>query len=159
MCLLFINFCYDITWMANEKLVKWKRFVDEETGQVFEAIVLGQPYWHTDKGFIKVFAVGLKELVENEELIAKAGRLLLWILAEKLDWNSYEFYMTANEVVKALNISPRTYYSWLSTLLKAGILERVGANIYRLKPRLAIRGHTKKAEITIEGEKFEGVDF
>jgi len=145
--------------MANEKLVKKKRFIDEETGEVIEAVIFGEPYWRTDRGFIKIFALGLKELVNNEEIMGKAGRLLLWILAEKIGWNTYEFYMSAKEVTKALNISQRTYYAWLNALLKAGILERVGANIYRLKPRFAIKGHTKKAEITIEDAKYQGVDF
>jgi len=145
--------------MANEKLVKRKQFIDKETGEVFEAVIFGEPYWRTDKGFIKVFALGLKELVNNGELIGKAGRLLLWILAEKIGWNSYEFHMTEQEVVKALKISRATYYLWLKTLLKAGILEKIATNIYRLTPRLAIKGHTKKAEITIEDAKYQGVDF
>ena len=145
--------------MANEKYIAKKQLLDPETGEIIETVVFGEPYWRADKGFIKIFAIGLKELVRNEELMAKAGRLLLWILAEKLNWNSYEFYMTPDEVSKALNISKRTYYMWLSTLIKAGILEKVATNIYRLKPRFAIKGHTKKAEITIKAEKYQGVDF
>lgn len=145
--------------MANEKYFAKKRLVDEKTGEIIEAVIFGEPYWRTDRGFIKIFALGLKELVKNDELIAKAGRLLLWILAEKLNWNSYEFYMTEQEVIKALNISRATYYRWLETLIKAGILEKIATNIYRLKPRFAIRGNTKQAKITIEAEQYQGVDF
>ena len=145
--------------MANEKYFAKKRLVDEETGEVIEAIIFGEPYWRADSGFIKIFALGLKELTKNDELMAKAGRLLLWILAEKLNWNSYEFYMTEREVIKALNISRATYYRWLEALIKAGILEKIATNVYRLKPRFAIKGHTKKAEITIDAEKYQGVDF
>jgi len=145
--------------MANEKYIKRTKLVNQETGEVIEAVIFGEPYWRTDRDFIKIFALGLKELAQNDEIIAKAGRLLLWILAEKLSWNSYEFYMTEQEVVKALKISQPTYYRWLKTLIKAGILEKIATNVYRLKPRLAIKGHTKKAEITIEAEKYQGVDF
>ena len=145
--------------MPNEKLIKKKQFVDKETGEIFEAVIFGEPYWRSDKGFIKIFALGLKELVENGEIIGKAGRLLLWILAEKLNWNSYEFYITEQEAIKALKISRATYYNWLNTLLKAGILEKIATNVYRLKPRLAIKGNTKQAQITIEAEQYQGVDF
>jgi len=144
---------------TNVKLYKKKQFIDAETGEVFEAVIFGEPYWKADKGFVKIFAVGLKELVKNDEIIGKAARLLFWILAEKLSWNSYEFFMRPEEVIEALKISRRTYYFWLKTLIDAKILERVGANIYRLTPRLAIKGHTRKAEITIESEKYEGIDF
>jgi len=142
-----------------EKLIKRKNFIDEETGEIFEAVIIGKPYWKVDKGFIKIFAVGLQELLQDVELFGKAGKLLLWIIATKLNWNSYEFYMTREEVLKALKISERTYYTWLKVLMKRGIIERIGHNFYRLKPYLAVKGHTKKAEITIEAEKLEGVDF
>ena len=144
---------------TNVKLYKRKQFIDAETGEVFEAVIFGEPYWKADKGFVKIFALGLKELVKNDEIIGKAARLLFWILAEKLSWNSYEFYMTEKEVINALGISRATYYRWLEALIKANILEKIATNIYRLTPRLAIKGHTKKAEITIEGEKYEGIDF
>ena len=145
--------------MPNEKYVSRTYLVNPKTGEIIEAVIFGEPYWRSDKDFVKIFALGLKELVKNDEIIGKAARLLFWILAEKLSWNSYEFFMRPEEAVKALKISRRTYYFWLKTLIDAKILERVGANIYRLTPRLAIKGHTKKAEITIEGEKYEGIDF
>jgi len=145
--------------MANEKYIAKKQLLDPETGEIIETVVFGEPYWRADKGFIKIFTIGLKELVDNDEIIGKAGRLLLWILAEKVNWNSYEFHMTEREVVKALNISPPTYYRWLNVLIKAGILEKIATNVYRLKPRFAIKGHTKKAEITIDAEEYQGVDF
>ena len=145
--------------MFAKKFIKQKTFIDEETGEIFEAIIVGKPYWEIDRGFIKVFAVGLSELVQDPELFGKAGRLLLWIIANKLSWNSYEFNMTREEVLKALKISERTYYTWLKVLVKRGIIERIGHNFYRLKPYLAIKGHTRRAEITIGSEKYEGVDF
>ena len=145
--------------MPNEKYVKKTKLVKPDTGEIIEAVIFGEPYWRSDKGFIKIFALGLKELVENGEIIGKAGRLLLWILAEKLNWNSYEFYMTEQEVIKALKISRVTYYRWLNALLKANILEKIATNVYRLKPRLAIKGNTKQAQITIEAEQYQGVDF
>ena len=145
--------------MANEKYIAKKQLLDPETGEIIETIVFGEPYWRADKGFIKIFTLGLKELVDNDEIIGKAGRLLLWILAEKVNWNSYEFYLTEQEAIKTLKISKATYYRWLNALIKANILEKVATNVFRLKPRLAIRGHTKKAEITIDAEKYQGVDF
>jgi len=145
--------------MPNEKYVSRTYLVNPKTGEIIEAVIFGEPYWRSDKDFVKIFALGLKELVKNDEIIGKAARLLFWILAEKLSWNSYEFYMTEKEVINALGISRATYYRWLEALIKANILEKIATNIYRLTPRLAIKGHTKKAEITIEGEKYEGIDF
>jgi len=145
--------------MPNEKYVSKTYLVNPKTGEVIEAVIFGEPYWRSDRGFVKVFAIGLGELAKNDEIVGKAARLLLWILAEKLSWNSYEFYMTEKEAVSALGISRATYYRWLETLIRASILERVATNIYRLTPRLAIKGHTKKAEITVEGKKYVGVDF
>jgi hypothetical protein len=145
--------------MRNKKLIKQKEFIDAETGEIFEAVIVGEPYWKSDKGFVKVFAIGLLELLRDDEIFAKAGRLLLWIIAKKLDWNSYEFFMQRNEVMKALKISQRTYYTWVRTLMKRGIIERIGANYYRLKPRLAVKGQSCLAKINVDGEKYVGVDI
>jgi hypothetical protein len=143
----------------SEKLVKQKRFIDEETGEIFEAVIVGKPYWKKDKGFIKVYTFGLEDLAKNEELIGKAGRLLLWIIAKKLNWNSYEFYLTEKEALKELGISRATYYRWLDALIKAGLIEKIAINVFRLKPYLAIKGHNCLAEINANGEKYTGVDF
>ena len=145
--------------MPSKKYVSKTQLVNPKTGEIIEAVIFGEPYWKSDKGFIKVFSVGLKELVKSDEIVGKAGRLLFWILAEKLDWNSYEFHMTEKEAMKELHISRATYYRWLETLIKKGILEKVATNIFRLKPYLAVRGNTEKAKITAEAKELEGVDF
>jgi hypothetical protein len=136
--------------MANEKYFRNVELINPKTGEVIECTIVGEPYWRVDRGFVKIFAVGLKALVENEQLLGKAGRLLLWIISEKLNWNSYEFYLTEKEATKALKISRRTYYAWIKALIEAGILSKVATNVYRLKPYFAVKGKAKEAEIKLE---------
>uniref|UniRef100_A0A7C5WZL0 Transcription regulator TrmB N-terminal domain-containing protein n=1 Tax=Thermocrinis ruber TaxID=75906 RepID=A0A7C5WZL0_9AQUI len=75
-----------------------------------------------------------KDVVRDKEL-RPTLYLLVYIMSEKLEKGSLKFYMTAEEVIKALGISRDTYYRWLKTLMKKGYLTRIDTNYYTLNPQ------------------------
>jgi len=75
-----------------------------------------------------------KDVVRDKEL-RPTLYLLVYIMSEKLEKGSLKFYMTAEEVIKALGISRGTYYRWLKTLMKKGYLTRIDTNYYTLNPQ------------------------
>jgi DNA invertase Pin-like site-specific DNA recombinase len=93
--------------------------IDPEKGQVIEADA------------VKVFNTFIKDVVRDKEL-RPALYLLAYIMSEKLEKGSLKFYMTAEEVIKALGISRDTYYRWLKTLINKNYLVRIDTNYYAL---------------------------
>ena len=115
--------------------------LNERTGEIVEVIayIYGRPK-AMDRDFIKVFHVFAEEVLSDSDIMKGAFRLLLYIMAEKLEPNRLVFYMTREEVMKDLGISKATYYLWLKALLKKGHIKRIGPNYYALRPYTAIVG-------------------
>jgi hypothetical protein len=126
--------------------------LNKETGEIVEVIayIYGQPKAR-DSGFIKVFHVFAEEILADSEIMKGAFRLLLYIMAEKLEANRLVFYMTKEEVMKKLGISKATYYLWLKALLSKGHLKRLGPNYYALRPYTAIIGRMANIDYFEEG--------
>jgi biotin operon repressor len=122
--------------------------IDPETGQIVEADAIVYLYGEAkkDKGFVKVFHAFIKDVVRDREL-RPALDLLAYIMSEKLERDSLRFYMTAEEVVRNLGISRRTFYKWLNTLMKKGYLVRIGTNYYAIKPYTIVIGKMANTEL------------
>jgi DNA-binding transcriptional ArsR family regulator len=122
--------------------------MDKETGQVLEidAIVYLYGEGKKDKGFVKVFHAFVKDVVRDKEL-RQALDLLAYIMSEKLERNSLKFYLTAEEVVRNLKVSRRTFYRWLKTLTEKGYITRIATNYYAIKPYTIIVGKMANAEL------------
>jgi len=88
--------------------------IDPQTGQVLE-----------------VFHAFVKDIVRDKQL-RPTLYLLAYIMSEKLERDSLKFYMTAEEVVKNLGISRRTFYKWLKILTERGYIIRIATNYYAL---------------------------
>jgi biotin operon repressor len=122
--------------------------MDKETGQVVEADAIVYLYGEAkkDKGFVKVFHAFVKDVVRDREL-RQALDLLAYIMSEKLEKDSLKFYLTAEEVVRNLGISRRTFYRWLKTLTKKGYIVRIATNYYALKPYTIVIGKMANTEL------------
>jgi len=122
--------------------------MDKETGQVLEidAIVYLYGEGKKDKGFVKVFHAFVKDVVRDKEL-RHALDLLAYIMSEKLEKDSLKFYMTAEEVVKNLGVSRRTFYRWLKILTKRGYIVRIATNYYAIKPYTVVVGKMANTEL------------
>ncbi len=121
--------------------------MDKETGQVLEvdAVVYLYGEGKKDKGFVKVFHAFVKDVVRDEEL-RHAIVLLAYIMSEKLERDSLRFYLTAEEVVKNLGISRRTFYKWLKILKEKGYIVRIATNYYAVKPYTIVVGRIANTE-------------
>ena len=122
-------------------------FYDEKTGEILaeedKVVIFGKkPYF--DKGFVKLFVAFLRDMLEDEEVLKGPVRLFLYA-AELMDYNSLEVYLVPERAIKALGISERTYYRWLSVLLRKGYMEKIAVNIYRLRPYSVVKGQMSKA--------------
>ncbi len=127
-------------------------FYNEKTGEIYEEIdrvlIIGNQPYVKDKNFVKVFVSFLRDVLEDEELGKGAWRLLVYVI-NNMDYNSLRVAMIPDEVANELGVTTRTFYNWLRILLKNGYLEKLAANIYRIRPYTAIRGslqQTLKAE-------------
>jgi len=108
--------------------------VDPKTGQVVEAdAVVYYGKTKKDKNFIKLLHTFIKDAVRDKEL-RPALDLLAYIMSEKLEKDSLKFYLTAEEVVKNLGVSRRTFYRWLKILTEKGYIVRIATNYYTLNP-------------------------
>ena len=118
--------------------------VSPETGEILEldAIVYlyGESRKTKDKGFVKVFHAFLESVFRDKEVMAGPFRLLAYIMSEKMDRDRLDFHLTVQETMAKLGISEKTYYRWLSVLLKKGYLRRISATYYALRPYTAIVG-------------------
>jgi len=131
---------------GNKVEVRKYMVVDKETGEVVaeDAMFIGKKAF-VDKGFRKVFVGFLKDIVMDKEIAGKAIRLLLYII-ENLRSNDLTILLYWKIVCEELNITQGTYYSWLNTLIKKGILEKTEIpNMYRLKPYSAVNGQVEIA--------------
>jgi hypothetical protein len=122
--------------------------MDKETGQVLEidAIVYLYGEGKKDKGFVKVFHAFVKDVVRDKELRYTLD-LLAYIMSEKLEKDSLKFYLTAEEVVKNLKVSRRTFYRWLKTLTEKGYIVRIATNYYAIKPYTIVIGKMANTEL------------
>jgi hypothetical protein len=122
--------------------------MDKETGQVLEldAVVYLYGEGKKDKGFVKVFHAFVKDIVRDKEL-RPALDLLAYIMSEKLERDSLKFYLTAEEVVRNLGISRRTFYKWLKILKERGYITRIATNYYALKPYTIVVGRIANTEL------------
>lgn len=118
--------------------------VNPETGEVVElnAVVYlyGENQEPKDKDFVKVFHAFLNSVFEDKEVMAGPFRLMTYIMSKKLRRNRLDFHLTLQEAMDNLGISEKTYYRWLSVLLRKGYIKRISPNYYALRPYTAIVG-------------------
>jgi len=120
--------------------------IDKETGEIIEEnlLLVGRRPKYIDRGFIKIFTAFLSDIVENPKVAGKSIRLLFYML-EQLDYNSYTIQIIPKYAQEELNITKKTFYNWLDTLIEEGIITKVDTYTYKLNPYVAVRGNTKKA--------------
>jgi hypothetical protein len=127
--------------MLSAKVIIYNR----ETGEIVEeyenTLIVGRkPY--SDRNFVKVFTIFLRDIVDDE--MSKGPiRLLLYIL-DHLEYNSLTFHLIPDEAIPELNIHRTTFYKWLRVLLRRGYIQKVATNVYRLRPYTAIKGQMDK---------------
>ncbi len=122
-------------------------FYDERTGEILaeedRVVIFGnKPY--VDKGFVKFFVAFLKDIIEDEEVLKGPIRLFLYAV-EKVDFNDLRVTIIPQEAIRDLDISERTFYRWLNTLLAKGYMRKLATNVYRLRPYTVVKGHMSKA--------------
>jgi len=120
--------------------------INKRTGEIIEDNVLfiGRKPYKVDKGFVKIFVAFLKDIVEDDEIAGKAIRLLFYMI-EKMDYNSYTITLIPKYAQEDLKIGRDTYYRWINTLIKKGLITKIDRYTYQLNPYVAVKGHTKKA--------------
>jgi len=101
----------------------------------------------TDKDFVKFFDAFVMDLLQNEEIAGKAIRLLFYI-ASILDYDEEIFYLSPREVAKELNVSERTIYTWLKTLIKNELILKTNRrNWYMVNRKCIYKGSVIRADI------------
>jgi CRP-like cAMP-binding protein len=116
--------------------------IDPETGEIKDVIIYlyaGQPK-PRDKNFSKVFHAFMEDVFRDKEVMAGPFRLIAYIMANKLSKDRLDFYLTVQEAMDNLGITRRTFYRWLSVLLKKGFIKRINANYYVMRPYTVIVG-------------------
>jgi len=134
---------------GNSKMIALKSkyaIVDKETGETTDALLFGKNAY-VDKGFVKVFIGFLSDIVQDREITMGPIKLLLWLIEEKMDYNTLEVNFYYREAMKALNVSFRTINYWAEVLLKKSILQRIGntaSGRYKLLDYSAVKGSMRK---------------
>jgi len=120
--------------------------IDKRTGEIVidNAMFIGKKPHYVDRGFVKIFVAFLKDVVENPKIAGKSIRLLFYML-EQLDYNTYTMVIIPKYAMKALNISEKTFYNWVSDLVSEGIVSKIDRYTYKLNPYVAVKGNSKKA--------------
>lgn len=121
------------------------RIVDQRTNKVVAEnfIFFGKPKKPIDKGYVKVFTAFLDSVIDNEEIAGKAIRLLFYMMRE-LDYNSYTVTVIPRYAIKELGVHKVTFYRWLETLEKHGIVQKVDTYTYKIKPYNFVKGDSRK---------------
>ena len=120
--------------------------INKETGEIIEndVLLIGRKPYKVDKGFVKIFVAFLKDIVEDDEVAGKSIRLLFYMI-EKMDYNSYTITLIPKYVQKDLKIGKMTYYRWINTLIKKGLVSKVDTYTYKLNPYVAVKGSREDA--------------
>ncbi len=140
----------------SEKMGRYaKKYIGEttelvanpETGETYQRKIrtwtLQEP---VDKDFIKFFDAFVMDLLQDEDIAGKAIRLLFYI-ASILDYDEEVFYLSPREVAKELNVSERTIYIWLKTLIDKGLIIKTNRrNWYMVNRRCIYRGSVVRAD-------------
>jgi len=101
----------------------------------------------TDKDFVKFFDAFVMDLLQDEDIAGKAIRLLFYI-ASILDYDEEIFYLSPREVANELNVSERTIYIWLKTLLDKGLIIKTNRrNWYMVNRKCIYKGSVIRADI------------
>lgn len=135
--------------------------VDKETGEVVEpdVMLVGTKPFKVDRGFVKVFVAFLRDIVEDKEVMAGPVRLLVYML-ERMNAETLQITVKQKEACRDLQVTARTYYTWVGVLHRKGIIKRLGANMYELKPYVAVKGKMDRAlERTRHGKFSFSIDF
>jgi len=141
--------------MAKGRVIRRKvkeyeeEIINQETGEIEQRKVrVWDEYEKSlDKDFVKVFDAFTKDLLLDEEISGKAIRLLFYI-ASILEYEKDTFYLSPSEVAKELNVTERTVYYWLKTLLKKKIiLKTERRNWYKINPFCIYRGIVHKEKV------------
>jgi len=120
--------------------------INRETGEIEQRKVrIWDEYEKSlDKDFVKVFDAFTKDLLLDDEISGKAIRLLFYI-ASILEYEKDTFYLSPSGVAKELNVTERTVYYWLKTLLKKKIiLKDERRNWYKINPYCVYKGVVRK---------------
>ena len=112
--------------------------IDPSTGELKEILLIGNPE-EFDKNFTKIFHAFTEKLLEDEDIAAKAIRLLFWIMKE-IEYGNIEFYMYPNDVAEELKVTRMTIYRWTKTLTEKGIIRKIKPNLYQVNPACIIKG-------------------
>jgi hypothetical protein len=115
-----------------------------ETGEILEVDALvylyGEDQGAKDRNFTKVFHAFLDSVFKDKEIMAGPFRLIAYVMAEKLQKDRLDFHLTFQEIKERLGISEKTYYRWVSVLLRKGYIKRLAPNYYFLRPYTAVVG-------------------
>ena len=125
------------------RLYSEREMVDPKTGEVIKLRIIGLKEEFKDSNFVKFFDVFTKRTITDRDIAGKAIVLLFYIL-DKLEYNQLEFYMSPTEACKDLHIVKDTYHRWMKTLIRKGIVERIGINRYKLNPECVYKGVAAK---------------
>ncbi len=122
-------------------------FYDEKTGEILaeedRVVIFGKkPY--VDRDFAKFFVAFLKDMIEDQEVLKGPIRLFLYAV-EKADFNDLRVTIIPQEAIRDLDISERTFYRWLNTLLAKDYMKKLATNVYRLRPYSVVKGQMSKA--------------
>ncbi|MCI4458236.1 MAG: replication/maintenance protein RepL [Thermocrinis sp.] len=127
---------------------------DPETGEIKEVILYlygGRPK-PRDKNFSKVFHAFMEDVFRDKEVMAGPFRLIAYIMANKLNKDRLDFYLTVQEAMDNLGITRRTFYRWLSVLLRKGFIKRINTNYYVMRPYTVIVGKMANIDYFEEGQ-------
>lgn len=122
----------------KRKIVRRGQEVDPNTGEVLDFRVYGVSE-EFDINYSKIFHAFTEALLNDDEIMGKAIRLLFWITGQ-IKKDEIEFFMTYDAVKRDLNVSRSTYYRWKETLENKRIIQRVSNSIYRLNPACIVKG-------------------
>lgn len=132
--------------MPKYTSIKTYTLIDKETGEVIDGNVLligKQLGTKIDRDFIKITIVFLTDAVQDTELMGGPVRLLFYFI-RNLDFNSGIGYIYPKFAIDYLKISEKTFYNYLSVLLRKGYIKKIATYMYMLLPYTAVRGSFKK---------------
>lgn len=129
---------------TSAKFVGARRFIDSETGEIFDAqmVIKGA----SDSGFKKIWLGHILELVE--EIGNAKMRVLMWLL-DRADGQN-QVLATYDEIAKETGVSRATVARLLVSLQDANVIQQTRRSLWRINPEVVFKGgHTRRMNVLI----------
>jgi predicted transcriptional regulator len=130
-----------------ERVVRYERWVNPETGESREFAVVDRPHG-TDFGFHKVW---LEDLAKIMGLLGGGKVKVFNYILTNINPYSNEFGGTMREVAEKIDVDTRTVQTTIQTLVKEGFMKKIRIGAYLVNAKFLVKGgHDKRMGLLLK---------